>query len=62
MNREFEPIGPRARIASAASALLATGGILWSVLALAGHYDVEYLQVARAQSAAHAQQAKVRAG
>ena len=51
MNREFNPLTPRARLLSAGTAVLATAGIVWSVLTLAGHYDDEFLQVAKAQAA-----------
>ena len=58
MNSPFNPIPTRTRILSAGTALLATAGLLWGVLALAGHYDDEYLQVARAQVATTTQHAQ----
>ena len=45
----------------AGTAALATAGIDWSVLALAVHYDDQYLQMARAQSAASTMHVRVAA-
>lgn len=51
MSSEFNPITPRTSVLLLGTALLATAGTLGSVLALANHYDGDYLQVAKAQSA-----------
>ena len=51
MNGEFNPLTARARAVSAGTAVVATFATIFLVLALAGHYDDEFLQVARAQSA-----------
>ena len=58
MKREFDPITPRTRALTAGAAVIATAGIVWSVLALAGHYDDEFLQVAKAQSVVATQHAQ----
>jgi hypothetical protein len=54
----YSAITARIRLVSAGTALLATAGIVCAVLALAGHYDKEFLEVARAQSASLTQHAQ----
>jgi hypothetical protein len=51
VNREYDPLTKRARVASAAVAVIATAGVILSILGLAGHYDKQYLRAAEAQSA-----------
>jgi hypothetical protein len=58
MSREFNPITPRARALVAGIAVLAAAVVVWSVLALAGHYDDEFLRVSKAQAAAATQHAQ----
>jgi hypothetical protein len=58
MIREFNPVTSRIRALAAGTAVVATAGIAWSVLALVRHYDDEFLQVVRAQSAVATMHAK----
>ena len=53
----FNPNTSRTRTLSVCAAVLATAGMAASVLALASHYDDEFLQVARAQTAISTQHA-----
>lgn len=56
MSLEYDPLSRRTRTFIASTAVVAAGGVLASVLLLAQHYDHEFLDVARAQAAAAAQQ------
>jgi hypothetical protein len=58
MNRQYNPLAPRARILFAGMAALAAVGVVWSILALAVHYDDEFVQEAKAQPAVVTQHAQ----
>ena len=58
MNREYNPLTNRARAMSAGAAVIATAGIVLSVLGLAGHYDEQFLRVSKTQSATTVQHAQ----
>jgi hypothetical protein len=56
LNRAPNSITTVPRALCAAAAVLAAVGIVSSVVALAGHYDEEFLRTARAKAAVTAQQ------
>ncbi len=57
MSLEYDPISRRTRAFTASTAVVAACGVVAAVLLLAEHYDHEFLDVARAQATAAAQQA-----
>jgi hypothetical protein len=57
MNRQYNPVTPRARAPFAGVAALAKAGMVWAVIALAVRDDDEFVREAKAQAAVVTQHA-----